>query len=315
MWDGYRVRDWTNPAPKPPEASYTFIDVFASIGGFRFGFEPKGGHCVWSCEIDSWARRTYSVNHGTPEGEIFRDVREAGPKDVPDHDVLVAGFPCQSFSGAGRTKLNSLGRPTGFADEARGILFFEIVRLLVEHPPRFFLLENVPGLLTYDQGRTMATVLWMLTDELGYRVDHRVLDSRAYVPQTRRRVFIAGRRGREKPDLAGFADKDTQGPTLGDILHPQDGTETAEEPYTRGAMAEVPEKYTLGPGTWATLCATRRTTDGAATARDMGRYGWKSLYRVDTPSKSGPGPPFFIHAGDRVSVGVLCPTNCILVIP
>ena len=130
-----------SPTRTPPRKRYTFIDLFAGIGGFRFGFEPQGGACVWSCEINPHSRKTYSHNHDTPYGDIFPDVREGGPDDVPDHDILIARFACEPFSKAGVSKNNSMGRPHRFADETRGTLFFQIVRILASHRPRAFLLN------------------------------------------------------------------------------------------------------------------------------------------------------------------------------
>ena len=236
------------------EKDYTFIDLFAGIGGFRFGFEPQGGICVWSCEINPHSRRTYSTNHRTPERKIFPDVRSATAEDVPDHDILIAGFPCQPFSQAGISKNNSLGRPHGFADETRGTLFFEIIRILASHRPRSFLLENVPHLLKHDQGRTFGTIKYLLEEELGYRTSHRIIDARPFVPQRRRRIFIAGHAGADRPMLRDLElPGEEQGPKLADILHPQDGSEEPEPPYTEGLLAQVGAKYTLGEGTWRTL--------------------------------------------------------------
>ena len=246
-----------NPAPKPP-GRHRFLDVFAGIGGFRFGFEPKWGQCVWSCEIDPYARRTYRANHDELETGIFPDIRQAGPRDVPDHEVLIAGFSCQSFSKAGISKLNSLGRPHGFRDRTRGTLFFEICRILAEHRPRAFLLENVPNLVNHDGGNTFRAVLDILEGELQYHVSTRVLDARPYVPQHRRRVFIAGHQEPGRPRLQDLELPEFQdGPVLSDILHPEDGSEKPETPFTEGRLAAVDPRYTLGDGTWQTLLRHR----------------------------------------------------------
>ena len=242
-----------NPMAKPA-GRYRFLDVFAGIGGFRFGFEPQGGECVWSCEIDPYARRTYSANHEEREQDIFRDVRDAGPADVPDHEVLIAGFSCQVFSKAGISKLNALGRPHGFEDRTRGTLFFEIARILATHRPAAFLLENVTNLVNHDGGQTFRAVRDILEGELGYHISHRVLDARPYVPQHRRRVFIAGHREADQPSLQDMnLPPGDRGPVLADILHPQDGSEQPEAPFTEGELAAVSARYTLGRGTWETL--------------------------------------------------------------
>lgn len=243
---------------------YSFIDLFAGIGGFRFGFQPNGGYCVWSCEIDKYARQTYCRNHDERDEDIFRDVFEAGPQDVPDHDVLIAGFACQPFSLAGVSKNNALGRPHGFADQTRGTLFFEIVRILASHRPYAFLLENVPHLVNHDRGRTFDTVKNLLEDELGYHISHRVIDARPWVPQHRRRIFIAGHQQRDRPRLEDMAlPPEEEGPVLADIIHPQDGSEDEERPYTYGHMAVPDQKYTLGQGTWETLLRHRAKHENA----------------------------------------------------
>ena len=245
--------EYRNPIPAKSPGKYRFLDVFAGIGGFRFGFEPQGGECVWSCEIDPYARRTYAANHREREEDIFPDVRKAGPEDVPDHEVLIAGFGCQTFSKAGVSKLNALGRPHGFEDTTRGTLFFEICRILATHRPLAFLLENVPNLVHHDRGRTFQAVQDILTGELGYHISHQVLDARSYVPQHRRRVFIAGHQEPDRPRLEDLELPPPEaGPVLADILHPEDGSEEPEAPFTNGD-GRVAEHYTLGTGTWETL--------------------------------------------------------------
>ena len=247
-------------AENPPK----FIDLFAGIGGFRFGFEPQGAGCVWSCEINPYSRRTYARNHRTHEDEIFQDIRDAVPEVVPDHDILIAGFDCAPFSKAGVSKNNSIGKPHGFADETKGTLFFEVVRILASHRPESFLLENVPNLVNHDQGRTFNTVEYLLKEELGYHISHRVIDARAWVPQHRRRIFIAGQRSKDRPSLRDIdLPRGDQGPALSNILHPEDGSERPEEPYTMGHQAEVHPRYTLGDRTWEALKRHRAKHENA----------------------------------------------------
>ena len=165
---------------------------------------------------------------------------------------------CQPFSKAGVSKLNSLGRPHGFRDRTRGTLFFEICRILATHRPTSFLLENATGLVRHDHGRTFQTVQDILTGELGYHVSHRIIDARPYVPQHRRRVFIAGHREPGRQTLHDLELPDPgSGPILAGILHPQDGTEEPEAPFTQGPNARVNPRYTLGDGTWETLMRHR----------------------------------------------------------
>lgn len=162
----------------------TYIDLFSGIGGFREGLSRAGDFvCVGHCEIDKYADQSYRALFDT-KGEWFReDVREADPDEMPDFDLLCGGFPCQSFSIAGHRG--------GFADP-RGTLFFEIARLTAAKRPAYLLLENVPGLLNHDRGRTFAAILHTL-DGLGYGVEWQVLNSKDFgVPQSRKRVYLVG---------------------------------------------------------------------------------------------------------------------------
>ena len=237
----------------PQAADFTFIDLFAGIGGMRFGFEANSGRCVYTSEWDRFCRQTYRANFPTGE-EIAGDIREVHASDIPQHDLLLAGFPCQPFSLAGVSKKNSLGRPHGFADETQGTLFFDIARILRVRRPAAFLLENVKHLRNHDRGRTMKVILRTLEEELGYRVTTRVIDARSFLPQHRQRVFIAGFREETSfdlnaLDLPGVA----EGPRLKSVLHPEDGSEEAEAPYTRGELALVSAKYTLSEHLWSYL--------------------------------------------------------------
>lgn len=162
-----------------------FFDMFAGIGGFRSGLEAVGGYqCVGYCEIDKYAHQAYNAIY-EPKGELyFEDARTIAPECLPDIDLICAGFPCQSFSIAGKRR--------GFADDTRGTLFFEITRLAAVKRPSLLLLENVPGLLSHDGGRTFTVILHTL-DELGYNVAWQVLNSKNFgVPQSRKRVYIIG---------------------------------------------------------------------------------------------------------------------------
>lgn len=167
-------------------ARFTFIDLFAGIGGFRVGMERVGGNCVFSCEWDKYAQKTYRAWFGeTP----FGDIREVQPETIPDHDVLTAGFPCQPFSIAGVSKKKSLGRDHGFKDLTQGTLFFHIASIAEVKRPPVMILENVKNLLSHEKGTTWAVIKATL-EELGYAVFHKVIDAADYVPQHRERVFI-----------------------------------------------------------------------------------------------------------------------------
>lgn len=167
---------------------FTFIDLFAGIGGIRLAFEEAGGECVYSNEWNKFSQQTYMANFGDmPDG----DITQVDAEDIPDHDILVAGFPCQPFSIAGVSKKNSLGRATGFADKTQGTLFFDVCRILEAKRPKAFMLENVKNLCSHDKGKTFKVITESL-NELGYEVFYKVIDGQAFVPQHRERIIIVG---------------------------------------------------------------------------------------------------------------------------
>lgn len=158
-----------------------FIDLFAGIGGMRLGFEDMFTHCVFSSEWDKFAVKTYEANFGD---KPFGDITKIEASEIPAHDILLGGFPCQPFS--------SIGKREGFKNETQGTLFYDIVRILEYHKPAMFLLENVPGILTIDGGRTMQTIMNGL-DEIGYDVKYEILDAADFgLPQRRKRVYFVG---------------------------------------------------------------------------------------------------------------------------
>ncbi|MDE2719531.1 DNA (cytosine-5-)-methyltransferase [Candidatus Palauibacter polyketidifaciens] len=237
----------------PSSSDFTFIDLFAGIGGMRIGFEANGGRCIYTSEWDRFCRQTYTANFPTTHA-ITGDIRDVGTSDIPSHNLLLAGFPCQPFSVAGVSKKNSLGRPHGFADETQGTLFFDIARILRDRRPTAFLLENVKHLRGHDQGRTMDVILRTLEDELGYVVTTRVIDAKSFLPQHRERIFIAGFAEDTGFSLEALELPDsTRGPKLESVLHSEDGTEEAEPPFTEGELAAVSGKYTLSDHLWSYL--------------------------------------------------------------
>jgi len=172
-------------------APLRFIDLFCGIGGMRLGFESAGAQakCVFSSDWDKHANITYAENFGEiPDG----DIKTFDADRIPQHDILVAGFPCQPFSISGVVKKNSLGKPHGFKDKTQGTLFFDVARIIDSHRPAAFVLENVKNLVGHDKGRTFETIIQTLADELGYDVHFEVLDAKPYVPQNRERIFIVG---------------------------------------------------------------------------------------------------------------------------
>lgn len=176
------------PFPPPPKAAFKFIDLFAGIGGFRLAFQNLGGHCVFSSEWNSFAKKTYEANFGEVP---FGDITKINEHTIPDHDILIGGFPCQPFSIAGVSKKNALGRAHGFKDETQGTLFFDIVRILEAKHPKTFLLENVKNLISHDRGNTFKVIKGAL-EELGYSIHYKVVDGKYFVPQHRERIVIIG---------------------------------------------------------------------------------------------------------------------------
>lgn len=183
----YDIKHKSNVPKKTSNTSIKFIDLFAGIGGIRKGFEDKNTECVFSSEWDKYAAQTYEANYGEkPHG----DITKINEKDIPDHDILLAGFPCQPFS--------NIGKRQGFAHETQGTLFFDVLRILKEKRPQAFLLENVKGLVNHDKGNTFKVIQKSLSEELGYTIYHKVLDAQDFgLPQRRERIIIVGFR----PDL------------------------------------------------------------------------------------------------------------------
>lgn len=239
-----------------PYSTFTFIDLFAGIGGTRLGFEEAGGRCVFTSEWDKYASQTYRANHADHH-EIAGDIRKVDPLSIPDHDILVAGFPCQPFSLAGVSKKNSLGRAHGFADPTQGTLFFDIKRIIAAKRPKAFLLENVKNLRSHDKGQTFRVIMRTLREELGYIVpEPRIIDAAAFVPQHRERIFIAGFREECGFDWGRFAlpPKDMN-PKLSAILHRSDEAPQSHFTESRKSRTYVSDKYTLSDHLWNYLQA------------------------------------------------------------
>ena len=231
----YYVSDIKKKKKSQTGKQFTFIDLFAGIGGMRIAFDRAGGQCVYSNEWNKYSQQTYFANFGEqPEG----DITKVDAKDIPDHDILVAGFPCQPFSIAGVSKKNSMGRATGFEDKTQGTLFFDVCRILKEKRPKAFMLENVKNLCSHDKGRTFKVIQESL-DELGYEVFFDILDGQNYVPQHRERILIVGfdreRYGKEIGFDFALTPKEPK-PVMRDILD-----------------SEVDAKYTLSDKLWIYL--------------------------------------------------------------
>lgn len=232
-------------------ADFTFIDLFAGIGGIRLGFESIGGQCVFTSEWNDYSKKTYQANFGE-EDHFIGDIVTFPADKVPDHDVLLAGFPCQPFSIAGVSKKNALGRPHGFECTTQGTLFFDVARIIAAKQPKAFMLENVKNLVSHNKGHTFEVICNTLEQELGYQIFWKVIDGQSWVPQHRERIIIVG--FREKTDFSwdNLVIPDVHH-TLKEILHPEDGTESAEHPFTTGSKAKVHSKYILTDHLWQYL--------------------------------------------------------------
>ena len=210
--------------------NFTFIDLFAGIGGLRQAFESSGGKCLFSSEWNKFSQQTYEANFGdVPHG----DITKIDENEIPDHDILVGGFPCQPFSLAGVSAKNHLGREHGFRDETQGTLFFDVCRIIKEKQPSAFLLENVKNLKSHDKGNTFKVIINALEKELNYDIHYKVIDAGKVVPQHRERIFIVG--FKEPLDFK-FPELVDKRPVLGDVLEDK-----------------VDAKYTLKDGTWNAL--------------------------------------------------------------
>ena len=255
------------PTPRPGSHEFTFIDLFAGIGGIRYGFEEAGGKCVFTSEYDKYAVKTYLANYYC-EHDVHGDIREITQpegmskklacdhinKSIPDHDVLLAGFPCQPFSIAGVSKKNSLGKAHGFECDTQGTLFFDVARIIEVKQPLAIMLENVKNLKSHDRGKTFKVIMKAL-DELGYDVidrnfdtsesDPKIINGKNFVPQNRERIVIVAFR-RDLDITNGLSLKDIKNhfpkkePCVGDILE---------------AENNVDDKYILTPKLWAYLKA------------------------------------------------------------
>ena len=254
------------PVDRPE--GFTFIDLFAGIGGLRRPFEEIGGRCVFTSEWDRFCKETYTANFPEPADSDHRfvgDIRPYAekPGDVPDHDVLLAGFPCQPFSIAGVSKKNALGRPHGFLCDTQGTLFYDLAKILDHHRPLAFLLENVKNLRGHDGGRTFSTIMNVLKSELGYTVATHVVDSSPWVPQKRERIFIVGFRDRTDFDFDQLAIPEGPGPKLRTILD-----------------NEVDPKYTLTRHLWNYLQEYKKKHRSAGNGFGYSLFGADDVART-----------------------------------
>jgi DNA (cytosine-5)-methyltransferase 1 len=273
---------------KNKRTSLKFIDLFCGIGGFRYAFENAGCECIWSSDYDKYSQQTYEANFNE---RPFGDIYSVPIADIPPHDILCAGFPCQPFSIAGVSKKNSLGRKHGFDDEKQGNLFFSIADILDYHRPRAFVLENVKNLLNHDKGHTFEVIYNTLTEALGYFVQYKVLDAKHFVPQHRERIFIVGFKDStpfEFPKL-----NPESGPKLVSILE-----------------QNVPEKFTLSDHLWKYLQDYKAKHKAAGNGFGYGLFTKDDVARTLSARYYKDGSEILISQGMGLNPRRLTPTEC-----
>ncbi|MBP5336021.1 MAG: DNA (cytosine-5-)-methyltransferase [Bacteroidales bacterium] len=281
------------PFPEPEKPKFTFIDLFAGMGGFRLAMQSQGGKCIFSSEWNQYAQKTYMANFGDmPFGDI---TKEETKSYIPEHfDVLCAGFPCQPFSIAGVSKKNSLGRETGFKDKTQGTLFFDVADIISRHRPKAFYLENVKNLVSHDRGRTFKVITETL-DELDYSIHYEVLDGKSFVPQHRERIMIVGydRRiygGKEKFEFPKLGEPVN---CIGDILE-----------------QNVPAKYTLSDKLWGYLQNYAQKHKEKGNGFGYGLVDLNGITRTLSARYYKDGSEILIPQGDGVNPRRLTPREC-----
>lgn len=263
-----------------------FIDLFAGIGGMRMAFERAGARCVFTSEYDKYAAQTYRANF---EGEVHGDITAIEPGSIPNHEILIAGFPCQPFSIAGVSKKKSLGRSHGFEDPTQGTLFFNVKEILRLKRPRAFLLENVKNLVSHDSGNTFRIICRSLVEDLGYDVHWRVLDARTLVPQHRERIFIVG--FREPRDFV-WPRLPKQVKRLEEVLE-----------------AQVSAKYTLSDRLWDYLQGYAQKHRERGNGFGFGKFGPQDIARTLSARYYKDGSEILIDQG-RKNPRRLTPREC-----
>ncbi|MFS8181502.1 DNA (cytosine-5-)-methyltransferase [Pseudovibrio denitrificans] len=289
--------------------SFTFIDLFAGIGGLRSAFERNGGRCVFTSEWDRFSQQTYAANF-RDNRPIAGDVREIDAADIPEHNVLVAGFPCQPFSIAGVSKKNSLGRSHGFEDETQGTLFFDVLRILKHHKPEAFLLENVKNLKSHDKGRTFEVIMRKLSEELGYQIHTMVIDAQHFVPQHRERIAIVGFKNSVPFDWSKLNLPPKGKIKMSSALHSEDGNEPAEEPYTCGPLSEVNAKYTLSDKLWQYLQNYAAKHKAKGNGFGFGLVGPDDVARTLSARYYKDGSEILVSRGEGNNPRRLTPREC-----
>lgn len=291
---------------------FTFIDLFAGIGGIRTAFERIGGNCVFTSEWDSYSQKTYRANFPSDTHPITGDIQPVDASDIPAHDVLLAGFPCQPFSIAGVSKKNALGRPHGFECTTQGTLFFDVARIIAEKRPAAFLLENVKNLVSHDGGNTFRVIRETLEQQLGYHIHWKVIDARTFVPQHRERILIAGFRDDVDFDWQALERPlDETVPTMSRILHREDGTELdVDDGRFITADGKVQAKYVLSSGLWKYLKDYAEKHRAKGNGFGFGMVGPDSVARTLSARYYKDGSEILVSRGPRRNPRRLTPREC-----
>lgn len=309
--DAIRQRVLPLVVNRSEDCRFSFIDLFAGVGGIRLGFEAHGGECVFTSEWNKFSKKTYLANFPDSVGHSSADdITAVDAKDVPDHDVLLAGFPCQPFSIAGVSKKNALGHPHGFECTTQGTLFFDVARIIAEKKPGAFLLENVKNLISHGKGNTFKVILKTLQDELGYEVHYKIIDGQHFVPQHRERILIVGFRNKTEFSWENLQLPEKGSVRLSSILHPQNGSEPPEEPYTTGEKAKVNPKYILTGKLWAYLKAYAAKHKKAGNGFGYGLVDSKDICRTLSARYYKDGSEILVSRGKRKHPRRLTPREC-----
>lgn len=281
------------PFPAPKQARFTFIDLFAGMGGFRLAMQAHGGKCVFSSEWNKYAQKTYFANFGEmPFGDI---TKESTKNYIPKYfDILCAGFPCQPFSIAGVSKKNSLGRETGFKDKTQGTLFFDVADIINRHRPKAFYLENVKNLTSHDKGKTFRVICETL-EELNYSIHYQIMDGQTYVPQHRERIMIVGfdRERFNGKELFSFPEQHKTDRKIKEILDPN-----------------IDPKYTLSDKLWAYLQTYAEKHKAKGNGFGYGLVDLNGITRTLSARYYKDGSEILIPQGKGLNPRKLSPREC-----
>lgn len=279
------------PFPPNKNPKFKFIDLFAGIGGIRMAYQNLGGKCVFSSEWDKFAKKTYEANYGEVP---FGDITKIDEKSIPDHDILLGGFPCQPFSIAGVSKKNSLGRSHGFLDKTQGTLFFDIARIIEHKKPKAFMLENVKNLVSHDKGNTFKVIKETL-EALGYNIHYKVLNGKSFVPQNRERILIVGFRKEIFSCEENFNFPNLPKPKM---------------VFREILQEEVDSKYTLSDKLWNYLQAYAQKHKEKGNGFGFGLTDLNGISRTISARYYKDGAEILVPQGDKLNPRRLTPREC-----